>query len=404
MSNKDGLVFCSRHTSNARTTRPDFSQQLALAVSGGLTKGDLFWRDHKEWLEEHGYILRSRYHPGWKPSWTGTKKAPYKCEDGPMPYKQMDARRISDGTIVVLKRVDARDPSNPELKMGPLFSTEPLASDPRNHCIPIYETLSLPNTNEEVLLVMPCLKEWYFPSFDTIGESYGILPPDFRGMGSLFVLFQIIHLLSTQGLQFIHSLHIAHNDIKYNNIMMDSSPLYDQPMHPVDRYRTYDWKRKPKPKTRTRRPVKYYYIDFDLCEKYDPAKAPGYGGDKSVPEYEYPDRMCDPFAVDVYHLGNVLRMQIVGGAPNRELPRNPAFTFMQPLIDDMTQDDPEKRPKMDQVVSQFSDIVAGMSQWQLRSPIWQDNSFRGRFVKKPLHWCRHLYNMITRVPAIPTPK
>ncbi|EEB88537.1 hypothetical protein MPER_13571, partial [Moniliophthora perniciosa FA553] len=77
---------------------------------------------------------------------------------------------------------------------------------------------------------------------------------------------------------------------------------------------------------RTRRPVKYYFIDFDLCEKYDPAdgpalKAPGYGGDKTVPEYRYPEQLCDPFAVDVYHLGNVLRSRLVGGAPDGELAR-----------------------------------------------------------------------------------
>jgi hypothetical protein len=107
------------------------------------------------------------------------------------------------------------------------------------------------------------------------------------------------------------------SDVKFNNILMDSSPLYDQPMHPVKSDRTYDWKRRVKPKRRTRRPVRYYYIDFDLCEQYDPAvgkahKVPGYGGDRTPPEFKHPERLCDPFAVDVYRLGNILRSRIVG--------------------------------------------------------------------------------------------
>jgi hypothetical protein len=47
-----------------------------------LFTGESWWRDHFEWLKESGYLLRPRYDPAWVPSWVGTKKDWYKCEDG----------------------------------------------------------------------------------------------------------------------------------------------------------------------------------------------------------------------------------------------------------------------------------------------------------------------------------
>lgn len=33
--------------------------------STALTPGEVYWRDHQVWLEQKGYMLRPRYHPGW---------------------------------------------------------------------------------------------------------------------------------------------------------------------------------------------------------------------------------------------------------------------------------------------------------------------------------------------------
>lgn len=52
-----------------------------------------------------------------------------------------------------------------------MFSSEPLASDKRNHCVPIYEVLKVPDANDEVILVMPALRPWYLPFFATVGEG-----------------------------------------------------------------------------------------------------------------------------------------------------------------------------------------------------------------------------------------
>ena len=43
-------------------------------TDGKLASGEEWWRDHQEWLAQQGYMLRSRYRPGWVPSWKATPK------------------------------------------------------------------------------------------------------------------------------------------------------------------------------------------------------------------------------------------------------------------------------------------------------------------------------------------
>lgn len=51
-------------------------------ANGDLKRSEPFWRDHQQWLETCGYMLRPRYRPGWVPSWKGTNKSYLACEDG----------------------------------------------------------------------------------------------------------------------------------------------------------------------------------------------------------------------------------------------------------------------------------------------------------------------------------
>lgn len=51
---------------------------------GTLRRIERVWKDRQKWLEERGYMLRSRYNADWKPSWTGTDKIYYECENGQM--------------------------------------------------------------------------------------------------------------------------------------------------------------------------------------------------------------------------------------------------------------------------------------------------------------------------------
>lgn len=73
-----------------------------------------------------------------------------------------------------------------------------------------------------------------------------------------------------------------------------------------------DWSGEAKPRTRTARPVKYYFIDFGLSKRYgdkdsrpmEPSTC--FGAVGKVPEFGT-GALCDPFAVDVFSLGNFMR-------------------------------------------------------------------------------------------------
>lgn len=75
---------------------------------------------------------------------------------------------MSDGAMVGLKRVSTKDHPY-EVEISQMFSVEPLASDPHNHCVPIYEVLQVPD-DDTVLLVMPFLRTYNNPPFETVGE------------------------------------------------------------------------------------------------------------------------------------------------------------------------------------------------------------------------------------------
>lgn len=97
------------------------------------------------------------------------------------------------------------------------------------------------------------------------------------------------------------------------NIMMDPKPMFPELYHPVLPMMRRDFKGYVRPYSRTARPVKYYWTDFGLSVRFDPQDAnpvamPVLGGDKTVPEYiKNPRTPCNPFRVDVYNVGNLIR-------------------------------------------------------------------------------------------------
>ncbi|KAI9059870.1 hypothetical protein FKP32DRAFT_1093104 [Trametes sanguinea] len=46
-----------------------------------LLTHEILWRDRYVFLLKEGYRLRPRYHPDWRPSWTGTNIDLEFCED-----------------------------------------------------------------------------------------------------------------------------------------------------------------------------------------------------------------------------------------------------------------------------------------------------------------------------------
>ena len=82
----------------------------------------------------------------------------------------MDATRISDGEIVMMKRIIVTEHSN-EVGIAKFFSSEPISSDPKNHCVPLLDVLEVPDYEGVVLLVMPILRPFNSPKIWTYGEA-----------------------------------------------------------------------------------------------------------------------------------------------------------------------------------------------------------------------------------------
>ncbi|THU85928.1 hypothetical protein K435DRAFT_868768 [Dendrothele bispora CBS 962.96] len=379
-------------------------------LSGDLSDDERFWKDLSPWLKERGYTLRARYQPGWKPSWLKKNRSPHLFEDGHEAYAAgllIDAVRASDKKIVVMKKTTVPDPANPtrELRMNESFRSGLIPVDnPHNHCVPVYEILQVPENDNTHLLVMPLLRDWlpYWGDapFDTVGEALGFVRQIFEGV------------------QLLHHNRIAHNDIKFDNIMVDSGPLYRRPMHPINSERRYDWSGKESRRSITRHPVKYYLIDFGSTVQYDLDSGPaqercGYGGDRSVPEFKSnPEGQCDPFPVEIYRLGHIIQgflmtsLQMDEPDKARNVKVNHAMDFMSPLVTDMMQEDPKKRPTIDQVMLRFDEVVKGLGFFKLRALFWPDFDDEENFVvrtfwTKPRHFVLQIINILGRYPAIP---
>ncbi|KAJ3481948.1 hypothetical protein NLI96_g7320 [Meripilus lineatus] len=273
-----------------------------------LLEQEEFWRDHQVWLAEKGYMLRPRFRPDWKPSWQ-PGDLPSRYEDGSIHL--LDATRLSDNSLVMLKHID-RNVHPHELEIGQYFSQEPLLSHPKNHCVPVFDVLDIPNSDNESILVMPLLREYDNPRLKSVGEAVDYFRQIF------------------EGLQFMHQCHVAHRykgqpftpwtclissrDCMNRNIMMDPKPTFPKLYHPSDDRRNLNFKGRVKYYTRTARPTKYFLIDFGLSRKYnpedgEPREIPIKGGDKTVPEFrgrgEFKAR--NPFPTDIYYLGNMIR-------------------------------------------------------------------------------------------------
>ncbi|KAL1742166.1 hypothetical protein HDZ31DRAFT_43842 [Schizophyllum fasciatum] len=359
-----------------------------------------WWVDHRAWLESQGYLLRPRFTPDWEPSWHSPKVHLLDAEDHyPLQHRDLlDATRLSDGVVVMLKRVNKlRNPT--EVEITSLLSSPSLSSDPRNHCVPLFDILQVPDDKNMEIMVLPLLRRYADPRFDTVGEVVDCLQ-------------QVLECM-----QFLHSQKIAHRDFHMLNIMMNGDPLYKVPFHPVDKQRRLDWKGSVSPSyTRSERPVKYHIIDFGLSIAYDsldppPMAMPVLGGDKTVPEFKGTNAAVqfgglsnsyNPFPTDVYCLGNWIRQDFLvnqGYTRSRRL----GLEFLWPLVNEMTRTEPCERPTMDQVMSMYVSIVGTLSSRKLRSRVAKedDNPVHGLCLSV-MHWARRLKLLALRRPAVPS--
>ncbi|KAN0084563.1 Protein kinase-like domain containing protein [Tylopilus felleus] len=354
-----------------------------MPTNGELTEPELWWSQHYQWFKDSGYLLRPRYAPDWTPSWQGTKKSWVLCEDGceaPYPTRILDGTRVSDGKYVALKLVDKTYHPH-EIDIAQYLSSQPLATS-ANHCVPIYDVLPVPDEQDKVIIVMPLLQVYIQPPFDTIGEAVEC----FR---QLF-----------EGLHCMHKHHVAHRDSSSRNFMVDPEKLYLDAFHPSSTLMKRDFSGYARYKSRTERPPRYFLIDFGLSRRYDPSvaqplEAPIWGADKEVPEFQNSNAPCNPFPTDVFYIGNTIRKDFVESKLG--------FDFMRPLITDMVQRDPSKRPTMDEVVERFGAIRAGLNSRTLRSRIISkgENLYQ-RVTRGTFHWLRQIGYITRGIPAIPT--
>ncbi|KAJ7353559.1 hypothetical protein DFH08DRAFT_805091 [Mycena albidolilacea] len=75
---------------------------------------------------------------------------------------------VAVGSFVLMKRL--KTPSG-DLDIAVWFSTEPQRSDSANYCVPIPQVLTDPNAVKGAIIVMPLLRKFDEPRFDTIGEA-----------------------------------------------------------------------------------------------------------------------------------------------------------------------------------------------------------------------------------------
>jgi hypothetical protein len=100
--------------------------------------------------------------------------------------------------------------------------------------------------------------------------------------------------------------------------MMDGTKLYPYGFHPMEPWLTSNARGRAKHRTRTEHPPKYYLADFGLSRRYDPKAGPALelpirGNDKTVPEFQGDgyDQASDPFATDVYYIGNEIKTRFL---------------------------------------------------------------------------------------------
>lgn len=95
------------------------------------------------------------------------------------------------------------------------------------------------------------------------------------------------------------------------NIMMNAESLYSENQHPVNVGYDQTGQRALTPWPRSQARVKYYYVDFGISSYFPAGEANRLvtgldGHDEDVPELSS-DVPYDPFKVDVFIIGNLLR-------------------------------------------------------------------------------------------------
>jgi len=314
-----------------------------------LFDNEIRWIDRQRFLQSKGYMLRPRLRPGWSPSWLENGKNPLKCEDSlclSVKIHLVDATRISDGKLVCIKRVKTGDR---ESAIASLLYSEPYRQDSRNHSVPILDTFVDSEDPSISYIVMPFLREADWPDFENVAE----------------VVDFVDQLL--EGLVFMHEMGVAHRDCTMENVLMDASAMYPRSFHPIKCNHLPDGFTLATEIPRTEAGVRYHFIDYGISSYFPPgqprALVTGRSGlDQDVPELS--DTVpYEPFAVDIFIVGNTLRKEFEAKFSN--------VGFLKLIIQNATQRDPSRRPSASELLrtwtSQRRRISHLQRSWRLHS-------------------------------------
>ncbi|KAG9046465.1 hypothetical protein FS837_004350 [Tulasnella sp. UAMH 9824] len=305
-----------------------------IVQAGYLLKDEMEWAARFEQLKAYGYLLRPRYRPGWIRPWNPGESLLGEEEAITPVSTNLDALRVSDGTLVFLKLVSK---SSPEIEIGRLLASDELRLDPRNHTIPLLDVIEDSTNPERVILVLPSLRSIDSPSPTTVKECLDLVNQT---------------LEASQALVFLHEHHIAHRDCAMDNIMLDGRALFPGGWHPQRAYATPDAQHAiPEPSLREAKSVSYYLIDFGIST-LNQNMTTGNLGQERAPELS-DDTPYDPYKLDVYILGMAykrffsLQFEEIG--------------FILPLVEMMTHEDPTQRPTALAAYEKFKSMQADLS-------------------------------------------
>ncbi|EJD47826.1 hypothetical protein AURDEDRAFT_86698 [Auricularia subglabra TFB-10046 SS5] len=356
--------------------RPD-----ARRFPGDRSDSEMNWVDICGPLEARGYHLRSRYQPDWVPSWRTDPNSLFRenYEDGLKYFKWniVDATR-EDGLPVILKIIVPAEDVN-SLPFSTYFSQNARRSDPRNHCVPLLDVLRFRELPYFLILVHPRYLDWNIWPFIRVGEVVDFLSQVF------------------EGLAFMHEHLAAHLDASFRNIMMDGLHLLKEPCHPVNPLRkacargdAEHWERYESPE-----PVKYYFIDFDQSVRFEDRNAVrlverSVGQDNTAPELHSPP--YDAFRLDVYCIGRMIFIHILNA--HTDAPKAyENIEFVRPLVVEMMNPDPTKRPTAQEVSSRFEAIRRSLFRTELEASAGHIEDYDSTY-----------YNVLQLEDRVPPPK
>lgn len=119
-----------------------------------------------------------------------------------------DATSLTNGKVVALKLTDVTAHLE-EVEITRYLSKDTLRSDPDNHSVPLIEVLEPPDDRNSRILVLPLLRPFDSPKFETKGEAIQFLD-EFITVSFSRSKSELVSICPLQGVSFLHRHRIIH--------------------------------------------------------------------------------------------------------------------------------------------------------------------------------------------------